>query len=71
MYDDLTIPVDESLPERIKEEIRVLEEAYIANDVVTYMLNMDSVEVDLRAALAAKRISPDVFHRMYSKFGWG
>lgn len=28
MYDDLTIPVDESLPERIKEEIRILEEAY-------------------------------------------
>lgn len=54
-----------------EEEIRVLEEAYIVNDVVAYMLNMDAVEVDLRAALAAKCISQDVFHKMYSKFGWG
>ena len=71
MYDDLSVPIDESLPERIKEEIRDLEAAYLAGDELAYSLGEDAVEVDLRAALAAKCISPEVFHKMHRKFGWG
>lgn len=51
--------------------MRILERAYIENDVGTYMLNMDSVEVDLRECLRAKILTPDEFKEMYSKFGWG
>ena len=71
MYVDLDVPIDESLPEMLKEDMKVLEKAYKENDVGTYYLNMDAVEVGLRACLVSKRISPDVFHKMYRKFGWG
>ena len=71
MYVDLDIPINEKLPERVKESMRILERAYVENDVGTYMLNLDSVEVDLRECLRAKILSPDEFKVMYSKFGWG
>lgn len=71
MYVDLDVPINEKLPERVKESMRILEKAYIENDVGTYMLNMDSVEVDLRECLRAKILDPAEFKEMYSKFGWG
>ena len=43
--------------------------AYLAGDELAYSLGEDAVEVDLRAALAAKCISSEVFHKMHRKFG--
>lgn len=71
MYVDLSIPICDNVPERTKETMHILEEAYLNGDVGTYMLHMDEVEVDLREYLRAKILSPEEFRQMYSRFEWG
>lgn len=70
MYVDYDIPVNKKLPQRVLDEISVLDKAYKEDDVGTYMLHEDSVEVDLRECYRCGILDSEEFKQMYRRFGF-
>lgn len=70
MYIDFDIPVNKKLPQKVLEEIAILEDAYRKDDVGTYMLHEDSVEVDLRECYRCGILDAEEFKAMYRRFGF-
>lgn len=70
MYVDYNIPVCDSLPNIVKEEIAILDKAYKEDDIGTYMLHEDSVDTYLKSCVETRFISESEYFQMCRRFGW-
>lgn len=70
MYVDYNIPVCDSLPNIVKEEIAILDKAYKEDDIGTYMLHEDSVDTYLKSCVETRFISEAEYFQMCRRFGW-